>query len=160
MSNKYKTKLQNPAISKWLMIATYITGSFGYFMGFYRQSTSQAEAIAWVAGLSVGVVGIISMVRHSIFNRSDAIRSGWDQGVRNNFQIEVGFANLAIGVTAIASIIWNWGQIAQSAIILIYAIYFFQVAILTLIDRKNGRINFVRFLIMLSQAALLAYFAY
>jgi hypothetical protein len=160
MSKKSKSSLANPEISKWLMIATYAVGGLGYFMGFAKLSSSTTEAVAWVAGLSVGVVGVLSMFRHSIFNRSDAVRMGWDLGKRNNFQIEVGFANFAIGAVAIGSVIYNWGVVAQSAITLIYALYFVQVSFLTLIDLRNGRIDFTRFIIMLAQTGLLAYFAY
>ena len=45
----------------------------------------------------VGIVGVISFLRHAVFHRSDAKRMGWDYGKRNDFQLEVGFANLAWG---------------------------------------------------------------
>ena len=40
----------------------------------------------------------------------------WDPGGRtDNFQIEVGMANLAWGVVAIASVLLDWGTYAQAA---------------------------------------------
>ena len=100
-----EARLSDPRVSEWLMLATYVVGACGFYIGFSTLSSDGAAvAIRPVALLSVGAVGIISMVRHSVFHRSDAVRAGWDLGQRNNFQIEVGFANLAIGLPAVAAV--------------------------------------------------------
>lgn len=149
--------LSDPRLSHWLMVATWVVGGLGYFLAF---TSNEAEnAVKPVAILSVGVVGIISMIRHSLFHRSDAIRMGWNSGERNNFQIETGFANLAIGLPAIAAVHFDWGTSAVAAFVLAYAIYFFQVAILVAIDRKNGKLNISRLAMMIAQTAFLGYFA-
>ena len=142
------------------MLATYLSGGIGYFIGFMRLGSGGAEAaISPVALLSVGVVGIISMIRHSVFHRSDAIRMGWDQGRRNNFQIEVGFANLAIGLPAILAVSLGCDDIVSAAFVLAYALCFLQVGVLVLIDHTDGSINIQRLITILIQTGLLGYFS-
>jgi hypothetical protein len=151
---------RHPRISQLLMNATMAVGAIGYFIGFSKISTAGAEAaVSPVALLSVGVVGILSMVRHSVFHRSDAIRMGWNQGRRNNFQIEVGFANLAIGLPAILAVTLDWGIAVEAGFVLAYALYFAQVTVLVLMDSDDGKVNLFRVLMMLMQTGLLGYFA-
>lgn len=149
----------DPRISQWLMTMTYVVGAIGYFLGFARLSNGADEAVTPVALLSVGVVGVISMVRHSVFHRSDALRMGWDTGTRNNFQIETGFANLAIGVPAILAVAYDWGVAAQAGFTLAYALYFLQVSVLVGLDRTEGKLDVRRLVVMLLQTAFLGYFA-
>ena len=150
----------HPRISQLLMNATMVVGAIGYFIGFSLISSAGAEAaVSPVALLSVGVVGILSMVRHSVFHRSDAIRMGWNQERRNNFQIEVGFANLAIGLPAILAVALDWGVAVEAAFVLVYALYFAQVTVLVLMDRDDGRLNLSRVVMMFMQTGLLGYFA-
>lgn len=152
--------LQGPRASQVVMLATYACGMAGYFFGFLRLSSGGATAaIVPVALLSVGVTGVLSMIRHSLLHRSDAARMGWDYGRRNNFQIEVGFANLAIGAVAIAAVVLDWGVRAEGAITLAYALYFVQVVVLSLIDRTDGRLDVGRLAAMVSQAVLLGFFS-
>ena len=47
----------------------------------------------------------------------------WDLGVRNNFQIEVGLANLAWGLVAILAVLLDWGLAAEATTFLIFGIY-------------------------------------
>ena len=148
-------------VASLLMMATYVLGGVGYFLGFQQAASSDAaSAIAPVAVLSVGLVGIVSMIRHSVFHRSDAVRMGWDLGRRNNFQIEVGFANLAIGVPALLAVVLDWGTAAQAVLVLAYGLYFAQVAVLSAIDvRTEGRDAIRRMAVMASMAVLLGWFA-
>lgn len=150
----------HPRISQLLMNATMVVGAIGYVLGFSMAgSTGPEAAISPVALLSVGVVGLLSMVRHSVFHRSDAIRMGWNQGRRNNFQIEVGFANLAIGLPAILAVTLDWGVAVEAGFVLTYALYFAQVSVLVLIDRDDGKLNLFRISMMLMQTSFLGYFA-
>jgi len=152
--------LSNPLIAKWLMYATLTVGTIGFFLGFMKMSSEgAAAAIGPVALLSVGVVGVISMVRHSVFHRSDAIRMDWNQGRRNNFQIEAGFANLAIGLPAFLAVALGMEPLLQAAFTFAYALYFIQVTVLVFTDRRDGRINLFRMIMVLMQAGLLCYFS-
>jgi|TARA_B110000495_G_C22989642_1_gene582595 hypothetical protein len=155
-----ESRMSDPRISQFLMTTTFVVGAIGYFFGFLKISSgSPEEAVGSVALLSVGVVGILSMVRHSVFHRSDAIRIGWDQGRRNNFQIEVGFANLAIGLPAIIAVAFDWGVVVEAAFVIAYALYFVQVTVLVLMDRDDGKLNLFRVVMSLMQTGLLGYFA-
>ena len=70
----------------------------------------------------VGVVGFLSFLRHSVFYKSDQIRMGWRQD-RPEFQIEVGYANLAIGLWALVAAVLNWGTVACGLTLVIYGTY-------------------------------------
>jgi hypothetical protein len=81
-------------------------------------------------------------VRHSVLHRSDAVRLGWDLGARNNFQIEVGIANLCWGLVAGAAVAWSWGAAAQAAITLVFAGYLlgaFAVHVVSILDTSEQR---------------------
>ena len=134
----------SPRVSHILMLATYIVGGVGILIGFMNLSRpDNAAMIGLSAILAVGVTGIISFIRHAIFNRSDAVAGGWDYGTVNNFQIEVGLANLAWGVFAILAVILGWGQQAIAASFLISGLYFAAVAVFVVVRRDihNRRIG-------------------
>lgn len=151
--------MDNPRISGVLMTLTYVVGGLGYLIGSSRiGGDGAASAITPVALLSVGIVGVLSMVRHSVFHRSDAVRMGWDLGVRNNFQIETGLANMAIGVAALAAVILDWGTVAMAVATLTYGLYFLGVTILTVVAPDADGVNVKRAVIMATQTALLGYF--
>lgn len=149
--------------SALLMFIGYALGGTGIFLGF--GAGSRAQALSWVVLFSVGALGVVSFVRHALFHRSDAARMGWDLGRRNNFQVEVGMANLAWGLVAIAAVLWNWGLAAQAAITFIFSIYLFQAAILHVIsvfsadERRSGKGAWLAVSATLLLAALLCYFA-
>jgi hypothetical protein len=53
----------------------------------------------YVLGVS-GAVGVFNVIPHTVFARDVAASIGWPAG--NPFQMEVGFANLAIGIIGFA----------------------------------------------------------
>ena len=72
--------------------------------------------------------------RHGLIERrSDAARMGWDLGRRNNFQIEVGLANLAWGLAAIIVVALNLPIATQAAVCLTMGIYLFAVFVMQLL---------------------------
>jgi hypothetical protein len=109
------------------MAGTYLIGGIGMFFAFLSLS-QQGTGLPLAALLAVGVTGILSFVRHAVFNRADAIHGGWDYGVTNKFQIEVGLANLAWGVFAILAVVLNWGTLALASSFLISGLYFAAVS--------------------------------
>ena len=129
----------HPRISKVLMQVTWLVGGIGLFFGLNALSNGQiASAVQWVALWSVGGVGLLSFVRHAVFHRSDAVRMDWDLGKRNDFQIEVGFANLAWGVVAIVASLLNWGNMVLGCLILVFGIYMVQAAMLHLLESAGS----------------------
>ena len=114
----------SPSISRWLMIATYAVGGFGLAMSFNSLGSGDRSAAAsWAAAVAVGGSGLLSFVRHSVFHRSDAARMHWDYGRRNDFQIEVGLANLSWGLVGLAAWILDWGTKAEGSITLVFGLY-------------------------------------
>src|SRR5271166_5180723 len=87
------------------MYLGYAAGAVGIGLGFSKSNS--IDALEPVVLLSVGLLGVVSVVRHSMLHRSDAARMGWDLGQRDNFQIEVGSANLAWGLLAFATVGWH-----------------------------------------------------
>lgn len=127
----------NPRISSWLMWATYVVGGVGIAVA---MSTVQAQPPSLSLGclLAVGGAGVLSFVRHSIFHRSDAARMKWDLGRRNNFQIEVGLANLAWGLVAVLAVVLNWGLTAEATTFLIFGFYLLGVAVMLTFFGERG----------------------
>ena len=107
----------NPKVSKRLMQLTWIVGGIGFWNAFNSIGSGDVEsATQWISAWAVDGVGLLSFVRHAVFHRSDALRMGWDYGARNDFQLEVGFANLAWGVVAITGLRQGWDTQALGAL--------------------------------------------
>ena len=139
-SNPEMTLSSNPQISKVLMQITWVIGGIGLWNGFNALGAgNMGSATQWIAGWAVGGVGLVSFVRHAIFHRSDALRMGWDYGTRNDFQLEVGFANLAWGIVAFTGLAQGWGTQALGALILVVGIYTLQAAVLHLLELRTTK---------------------
>lgn len=117
-------------MSTWIIaIIRYCVIVIGIFLSFFFYFDNNPEtALNIVLITSVGVVGIISFISHVIFHESDARRLGME-GSSPDFQFEVGFANLALGLIAFIAFFLNWGVPAAAAIVICYAIYIIQAAI-------------------------------
>jgi hypothetical protein len=136
------TEQVSPKPAAVLMWATYLVGVIGSAIGYYTVALDPPN-LTIAALLAVFATGVLSFFRHSIFHRSDAVRGGWNYGTRNNFQIEVGLANLAWGIYALAAVVFDWGLMAVSASFLISGFYFafvtvFVIATGDIRDRRIG----------------------
>ncbi len=131
------TRSRSPATAA--MWAGYVLAGIGFLLAGTHANAS--DALQPVALWSVGALGIVSFVRHALLHRSDAARMGWDLGRRNNFQIEVGFANLAWGLAAIGAVAFDWGVRAEAAITLVFALYLLQAFVLHIMSRFDGPEN-------------------
>lgn len=112
----------DPAIASVLFTVTIVTTAIGIFVTIYFLFSDPDFAYRFAAAVLVGIVGLLSFLRHSIFYRSDQARMGWIQD-RPEFQIEVGFANLAFGLVAFAAAGLNWGPLACGISLLTYGTY-------------------------------------
>lgn len=115
-------KQDTPEIASLLFKCTIIITMFGVFFSIFFFFTDQELSYRIAAAVLVGVIGIISFLRHSVFYRSDQARMQWHQE-HPEFQIEVGFANLAMGVVALLASLLNWGSLACGMALLVYALY-------------------------------------
>ncbi len=79
------------AVASLLFSATILATMAGVFLGifFLFVDTDLAARIAVV--LLVGVVGVLSWLRHTVYYRSDQARMGWSQE-HPQFQMEVGLS--------------------------------------------------------------------
>jgi hypothetical protein len=111
-----------PAVASVLFAATIVATIAGIFATIYFMFTDPGFAYRVAAAVLVGVVGILSFLRHSVFYRSDQARMGWIQD-RPEFQLEVGYANLAIGLIALLAAGLNWGTLACAVSLLTYGTY-------------------------------------
>jgi hypothetical protein len=105
------------------MAITQVVGTVGLAWAAILLVNRGGAAAIGIVALTAGLMGIVSFVRHSIFHRSDAARMKWDLGRRNDFQIEVGLANLAWGLFALVSVLWGWGTAAQATATGIFGLY-------------------------------------
>ena len=94
----------------------------GIAISIFFYFVDEGLAFRVAAAILVGFVGIISFIRHSVYFRSDQARMGWYQE-HPEFQIEVGYANLAIGIVALFAAGLNWGSLACGMTLLTYGLY-------------------------------------
>lgn len=123
----------DPRPSHVVMIATYLVGGAGVFVGF-GTIWADPPSLTWACLLAVGGGGILSFVRHSLLHRSDAVRMGWDYGTRNNFQIEVGLANLAWGLVAVIAVVLRLGLAVEAALLLVFGLYLASVTVMQIVS--------------------------
>jgi len=113
-----------------ISIIRYCIVGAGLFAGFYFYFGHNISlAVGLVTLTCAGLVGILSFFSHVVFHKSDAERLGADPG-QYMFQFEVGFANMAIGLVALAAFVMGWGMLTQGAILGCYALYLFQALVL------------------------------
>jgi uncharacterized membrane protein YfcA len=112
----------SPEPASRLFSATILASAAGIFFGIYFLFIDPEMAFRIATALMVGVVGILSFLRHSVFYQSDQSRMGWAQE-NPQFQIEVGLANLSMGGAALAASLLGWGSQACGITLLIYGLY-------------------------------------
>lgn len=121
------------SIIRYFVIATGLV--LGYYMYFHWRDTRIALEVVLL--ICVAFNGSISFVSHVIFHKSDAKRLGLE-GANPGFQFEVGFTNLALGLTALISFFGAWGVVANTVIVLCYSVYILQSVIFHLIRYARG----------------------
>ena len=112
----------SPRAARQLFTLTIVATMAGIFLAILLYFYDQQLAIRIAAFFLVGIVGILSFIRHSVCYRSDQARMGWFQE-RPEFQIEVGFGNLALAVPALAASVLAWGPLACAMMLLSYGVY-------------------------------------
>ncbi len=95
----------------------------GIFLGIFFLFVNTDLTVRIAAATLVGAVGILSYLRHSIYYASDQVRMGWHQE-HPEFQLEVGYANLAIGIWALVAAALGWG-LACGMMLATYGTYLF-----------------------------------
>lgn len=129
----------DPRIAGVLMTMTYACGSIGVALGIYGLTSDGAvKGLHYAFVLMVGVVGVISGIRHTLFCRSDSARMGVREG-KPFFQWETGFANAAIGIVALVAFFSNWGGGAEVALMLTYAVYLAFALLLVVYRRASSK---------------------
>jgi hypothetical protein len=114
--------ISGPAMASVLFAATIVVSMIGIFVSIYFLFINPDLAYRVAAATLVGIVGLLSFLRHSVFYRSDQARMGWTQD-HPEFQLEVGYANLAIGLVAFAAAGLDWGPLACGLSLLTYGTY-------------------------------------
>jgi hypothetical protein len=93
--------------ASFLMGATMAISMIGIFLGIFFLFVNTDLTVRITAAVLVGLVGIISFFRHSVYYKSDQVRMGWRQD-HPEFQLEVGYANLALGIWALVASAFGW----------------------------------------------------
>ncbi len=132
---------------KLISIARYAIGGGGLYLALSQLHSNLPHAVALASLTAVGFVGTLSFVSHVFLHEGDAKRIGFSAKTPS-FQFEVGFANLAFGLTAIISYYADWGLRANTALLLAYAIYLFQAGVLHAYtgraSKKTRQANLIR----------------
>jgi hypothetical protein len=114
------------------MVLTYIFGGGGIALAFYYLGGSGNGAEEAMSALTLSLcvaVGGLSWVRHFLLWKSDAKLLGVE-GQSPFFHWEVGFANGAFALAGLLAVVLDWGVYAMGAVVLAYAFYLLQAAIL------------------------------
>lgn len=119
-----------------LMGATMAVSFLGVFLGIFALFFDRDLAVRIATAALAGLVGIISFLRHSVYYQSDQARMGWRQD-HPEFQLEVGYANLAIGIWGLAAAAFGW-ILACAVVLAIYATYLFCALLLHLSEAYAG----------------------
>jgi hypothetical protein len=115
-------KTPDGRVAALLFIATLVSSMIGIFTAIFYLFVDIDLSIRIATAVMVGVAGVFSFFRHSIYYRSDQIRMGWRQE-HPEFQLEVGYANLAIGIGALLAAVLGWGALACGMMLLVYGLY-------------------------------------
>jgi hypothetical protein len=147
-----------------LVILRYLIVFISVFFGFYYLDNNPEYAMRIVTGGLVGLVGLLSFVTHVIFHKADAARLGWTTD-RPDWQFEVGFANLAFGLTALFSLANVFCNTSRVIIVTAYGLYLFQAALLHGFRALRSKPVNIRKLVLsalltLVFVAFMAFFAY
>jgi Family of unknown function (DUF6790) len=113
-----------------LMGAGMAATMIGIFLGIFFLFVSIDITVRITTAVLVGVVGIISFLRHSVYYESDQVRMGWRQD-HPEFQLEVGYANLTLGIWALVAAASGWGLVC-GVMLAAYATYLFCALLLHL----------------------------
>ena len=112
------------AIARYCVIGAGI--ALAYYL-YFRWSDAR-PALEVILLTCVAFNGIISFVSHVIFHEADARRLGLESS-SPGYQFEVGFANLAMGLSALAAFLFHWGISAYIVIVLCYSLYITQAVV-------------------------------
>jgi hypothetical protein len=124
-----------------LMGATIAASMIGIFIGIFFLFADPDIAVRVAAAMLVGAEGLISFIRYAVYYRSDQIRMGWQQE-HPEFRLEVGYANLALGIWALAAAVFNWGLVC-GVMLAAYATYLLCALLLHLsgiLNRENMQV--------------------
>ena len=116
-------------MSGLISIISMAVGTAGIFFGFCYIGQDPLLALRIVTFSTVGVVGLLSFVRHVVFYKSDMKRLGWETD-KPDWMFEVGFANLAFGLAGILPVLAKWSKDALIIPLLGYAFYLLQASFL------------------------------
>ena len=120
-------------MARLLMILTYIAGGVGVALAFSEIGDDSKLALTYITIAYAVVMGLLSWVRHVLTWQEDAARLDVKDQPTPFFQWEVGFANGAFAVAGLLAVVLDWGVGAMAAVVLGYAMYLLQAALL------NGR---------------------
>ena len=148
---------------KWISIVGWVAVGVGIFLGFYYLWDDMEKALAIVTVMTAGVEGVTGFVRHFFLYKADMKRLGWETD-RPDWMWEVGFANLGFGLMALLAVFVGFGVKAQALVLLGYALYLFQAAMLHLYryltDETRSRARLYRaVLLTLVMVGMMTFFA-
>jgi len=102
--------------------ATMAIAMMGIFVAIFMLFVDVSIAVRIAAAILVGIVGILSFFRHSVWYKSDQVRKGWYQE-HPEYQLEVGYANLAFGIWGVIVAGLDFGALACGVVLGIYGTY-------------------------------------
>lgn len=138
-----------------LMGVSYALGAIGIFIGI----AGRPNSFAIFCLLAVGGPTTAGFIRHVFLWRGDAQRLGFATP-DPSWMWEVGFADLAIAVTAVLSVALGWGTAAQAAVVVVMGVYMVCVTVVHVAswlrkDRSERRNPVIAIVVPLAYGAML-----
>lgn len=118
----------------FMMVITLVCGLPGFFFGIYACFSPTRSGLALFTILAVIVPTALGFVRHVLMWRGDAERLGFEAN-DPSWTWEVGYANLAIAITAALALVLSWGETTQAAIAILLGIYMIGAAVVHVMSR-------------------------
>jgi len=117
-------------VASVIAVIRYCVIGIGIALAYYLYFTwSDARPALEVILLTCVVFnGLVSFVSHAIFHKADAARLGLESA-SPCYQFEVGFANLAMGLSALAAFLFQWGISAYIVLVLCFSLYIMQAVV-------------------------------
>lgn len=119
-----------------LMWISYALGAIGIYFGFSTAFSANSGMFSLFCLLAVGAPTAAGFIRHVLLWKGDAERLGF-AAPDPSWMWEVGFANLAIAVTVVLSVVLNWGVKAQAAIVVVMGVYMLGAAFVHLMSWRR-----------------------
>lgn len=134
-----------PNIIKALEILRWLLAGFGFYVAYNVLGHHEQALKCLVIFVVIPIMGLTG-IESLFFGKLSAASKGWTS--ESPYQVQSGFNNLAISMTAIVALIFGWGQEAYMTLLTVMLLFLAMSAInhtkTIIIDKNFKMIHFLR----------------